>query len=157
MKGVVVERARPSNCIDVYPLIKQAAKEGVFYGNPPATKSLEQFYYSLLTKELPDPGHFYYLAKRGRGYLGCLHAVIARDRWSGMVSKMWVDFVFVGEKKRKCGVGKKLIERLMKDAGEIGIKDFDFLCREEQLEYFQKKFKAEKLSVLMRVKNAAIS
>lgn len=151
MKGLVIERARPSNTIDVYPLIKEAAKEGIFYGPAPTEKSIKEYYYKLLTQELPLETHFFYLARRSKGFLGLLHAVIVPSRWDWTINTMFVDFVFVREHRRKYGIGKDLINRMMKDAAEIGIKNFEFLSPESQVEFWEKEHGAKKTSVLMRV------
>lgn len=156
MKGCVVERAKPSNCIDLFPLIKSAAREGHFYGKAPTDLAMKSYYFRLFGQELPNPLHFFYLAKRGRGYLGCLHAVPIFDRWDGTIKSLMVDFVFVVEKRRKMGVGKKLIEKFMKDAEEMGIRNFEFACPEDQVEMWSQKMGAKKKSVVMRVENAAL-
>lgn len=156
MKGCVVERAKPSNCIDLFPLIKSAAKEGLFYGKPPGEKTMKDYYYRLLLQELPNPAHFFYLAKRSRGYLGCLHAILVPDRWDGSIKTFWVDFAFVVDKRRQMGVGKKLIEQFKKDAEEMGIKNFEFLCPEDQVDRWSKKLGAQKKSVLMRAEHGAV-
>jgi GNAT superfamily N-acetyltransferase len=150
MKGVVIERARPSNTIDVYPLIKEAAKEGA-YPVPVSKKQVEDFYYRMFTQELPNEGHFYYLARRSKGFLGLLHAVIVPSRWDGSGTTMWIDLVYVRDHRRKCGIGKMMIDRLMEDAEKLGIKNFEFLCPDDQVEMWTKKRGAKSASVFMRL------
>jgi GNAT superfamily N-acetyltransferase len=150
MKGVTVFRANPSNTIDVFPLFEQAAKEGVF-PNAPSRLQLKDFYFRLLN-ELSSPHHFYYLARRGRGFLGVLHAIAIPGRWDGRVDTLHIELLFTEkEKNRKMGVGKKLLDQLAKDAEEIGIKNFEFLTKDELVEYWCKKRRAVKVSNLMRV------
>lgn len=153
MKGCTIERAKPSNTIDIFPLVKKAAEEGkgIFNGHQPTEKMLKEFYIRLYLGELTSPGHFYYLAKRGRGFLGILHAVLVPGRWDGATTMMVVDFVFVVKNRRNYGVGVKLIDRLIKDAEEMGIKEFEFVCPDDQVEKWQKKRGAKKLANLMRV------
>lgn len=150
MKGVTVVRASASNAIDVFPLIRQAAKEGVFPDTPSDAQLKE--YYLRLIQELVQPHHFFYLARRGRGFLGVLHAIVIPGRWDGRPDTMYVDVVYIGQSKnRKMGVGKKLLDQLAKDAEEIGIKKFEFLSKDELVDYWCKKRKAQKISNLMRV------
>jgi GNAT superfamily N-acetyltransferase len=156
MKGCVVERAKASNTIDLYPLILKAAKDGVFPGSQPSEKALKEYYFKLLMQELPSEFHFYYLAKRGRGYLGFLHAVLIPARWDGAITTFYVDTVYVVEHRRKYGVGKKLLDALIKEAENMGIRDFEFLCPDAQINLWEKKRKAKKISNLMRVTNGSI-
>lgn len=156
MKGLVVERAKPNNAIEVYPLIREALKAGIITGQAPSEKTLKEFYYRLLMDELPHPGQFYYLARRSRGFLGLLHAVIVPNRWDRNTYSIFVDFVFVKEKRRKYGVGRKMLDALMNDALAIGIREFEFACPEDQVEYWSKERKAVKQSALMRCTNASI-
>ena len=151
MKGLVVERARPSNAIDVFPLIKQAAEAGVFHDARPTEKMLKSFYFKLLTEQLPSEFHFYYLGRRSRGYLGLLHAFVVPGRWDGRIDTMYIDLLFTVEKRRKMGVGQKLLDQLLADAENLGIKNFEFLVPDDQVEYWKKKRQAKKASNLMRV------
>lgn len=149
MKGLTVIRAMPSNAIDIYPLLEQAAKEGVF-DDSPTGRDLKNYYFNLLN-ELKSDFHFWYLAKRGRGFLGFLHAVAMPRRWDGQISSLFIDTVFVVENRRKMGIGRKLIDELMKDADHIGIKRFEFASPEDQTEHWVKELKAKKSKVAMRV------
>lgn len=155
MKGCVVERAKASNTIDLYPLILKAVKEGLYPGPAPSEKVMKDFYFNLLTKELPSEFHFYYLAKRGRGYLGYLHAIPVPNRFDGSVSTFFVEILYVVEKRRKMGVGKKLITALKKDAENMGIKNFEFVCSDAQIEHWEKDG-AKKFSNMMRVTNGTV-
>lgn len=154
MKGCVVERARPSNCIDIWPLFKEAVKEGVFVGPQPSEKALKEFYYVLLTRLMPSESHFFYLAKRGRGFLGCLHATLIPGRWDGSISTFYVDFIYVREHRRKMGVGKKLLDSLLNEASNLGIRNFEFVCPVSQVEYWEKQRNAKQIGAVMRIENA---
>jgi GNAT superfamily N-acetyltransferase len=149
MKGLTVERAGASNAIDVFPLLRQAAKEGAFTDTP-SDLQLQRYFYAL-TGLLTQPNHFFYLARRGRGFLGVLHAIVVPGRWDGTPDTVYIDMLYVVEKRRKMGVGKKLLDQLAKDAEEIGIKKFEFLAKDELVDYWCKKRKAQKISNLMRV------
>lgn len=151
MKGLVVERANPSNTIDLFPLMRQAAKEGVYPGPPPTDLHLKQFYFRLLKEILPNPHHYVYLAKRGRGYLGYCHAIFVPGRWNGQIDKVVVDMIFVVEKRRNYGIAKKLLEQLREDAENLGIKKIEFLAKDELLEKWTKKYNAKRLANAMRV------
>lgn len=152
MKGVVIERALPGNAIDLMPLVLEAIKAGVFTGPLPSQSEIKnQWYWTLLTQELPNPLHKYYLAKRGRGYLGYLHAVFIPNRWTGKIDSVFVDAVYVIEKRRKNGIGRKLINALIDEAEKVGIKRFDFMVADNQIEYWMKTRNAKKITNLMRV------
>ena len=149
MKGLVVERASVSNAIDVYPLVRLAAREGYFTESP-SEHQLREYYFRVI-QELNQPHHIFYLARRGRGFLGVLHAIVIPGRWDGRMNSIYVDLVYVVEKRRQMGVGKKLLDQLALDAEEIGIKNFEFLAKDELVEYWCKERKAKKISNLMRV------
>ena len=148
MKGLKVIRAQPSNAIDIYPLFEKAAKEGVFQ-DVPKEKDIKNQYFKTLD-ELKSPYHFWYLALRGRGFLGYIHAIAIPSRWTGVFDHMVVDVCYVAEHRRKNGIGKKLIEELKKEAENIGIRRIEFICPDEQIDMW-KKYGAAKSRNLMRV------
>ena len=148
MKGLKIIRAMPSNAIDVHPLFEKAAKEGI-YGEVPKDKEIKNQYFKTLD-ELKSPYHLYYLAQRGRGFFGFVHAVVIPGRWTGAADHMYVDAIYVTPGKRKNGIGRKLIEELRKEAENIGIRRVEFSCSEEQIKYWEK-VGAKKINVLMRM------
>lgn len=148
MKGLKVMRAQPSNAIDVYPLLEKAAKEGVFF-DIPKDKDIKNQYFKTLD-ELKSPYHFWYLAMRGRGYLGFVHAVAVPSRWTGQFEHMIVDAIYVADHRRKMGIGKMLIQELKQEAENIGIRRIEFVCSDEQIDMW-KKSGAAKTRNLMRV------
>lgn len=148
MKGLKIIRAQPSNAIDIYPLMEKAAKEGVFLDIPKERDIKNQYFRTL--DELKSPYHFWFLALRGRGYLGYLHAVAIPSRWTGEVDHMLVDVVYVADHRRKNGIGKKLIEELKREAENVGIRRIEFICEDAQIEMWEK-YGAKKTRNLMRV------
>lgn len=152
MKGLKIERATPSNAIDIYALYKQAAKEKVWSHDNPTDKQLEQYYFqTMILRDLPSPHHFFYLAKRGRGFLGVLHAFVLPRRWDGHVDRLFVDIIYVTEKRRKMGIGKKLIEELKKQADNMNIKRIEFLADDKTAKYYEEKLKAKPITQYMGV------
>lgn len=152
MKGLKVERAQPSNAIDIYALLKLAAEDGAFHEQTPSSKQLQQYYFQkLIPFEVMTPSHFWYLAKRGRGFLGLLHAFIVPGRWDGEINTIYVDLVYVVEHRRNRGIAKELLKKLKEDAEDIGIKKFEFLAVDKVQEKWVKDWKATKISNYMRV------
>jgi len=148
MKGVKVVRAKASNAIDVYPLLAAAVKEGAFEDTPNG-RELKLYYFKAMIEELAHPGHLWYVARRGRGFIGFLHAVCVPGRWNGRLESMYIDIIYVDPKYRKRGISGKLIEELKKDADHIGISKATFSCPDEHVKAF-KKFGAEVTRTVMR-------
>jgi GNAT superfamily N-acetyltransferase len=152
MKGLKIERAAPSNAIDIYALLKEAATEKCFPLNNPTGKQLEQYYFqTLIINELPNPLHFWYLAKRGRGFLGLLHCYAVPGRWDGKIDTLFVDILYVVEKRRKMGIGKKLIEEMKKEAENVGIKRLHFLAEPKVEKLWRDREGAKKKTSIMEV------
>ncbi len=147
MKGTKVFRAKASNAIDIYPLLADAVGEGVFEDTP-SGRELKSYYFKAMIEELSHPMHFWYLARRGRGFLGYLHAIVIPGRWSGALDTIYVDMLFVDKKYRNRGVAGKLIEELKKDADHNGITNARFSCPEELTPMFIKRG-AKKARTLM--------
>lgn len=150
MKGLKVLRAQPSNAIDIYALLKEAQKEGKLYGSP-SEKQLQQFFFSGLINELCSPHHIWLLGRRGRGFLGLVHAIIPPGRWDGRLEYLAVELVFVTKNRRKNGIGRKLLDELQIQAQNMGIKRFEFLISEEERAYWEKERGAKKLLNVMGV------
>jgi GNAT superfamily N-acetyltransferase len=152
MKGLKIVRATGQNSIDIYPLLQKAAEEKALLSNP-SPKQLKDFYFGGLLRQLGAHFqlHYWFLARRGRGYLGVLHAQIMPGLWDGSIDTMVVTLVYVTKSRRKLGVGRKLIDALLKEAENLGIKHIQFLCPEDLTEYWVKERGAQKLANLMRV------
>lgn len=150
MKGLTIIKATPSNAIDIYPLIEKAAAEALFE-DIPSQKDLKSYYFRGLMESIASHNHFWYLAKRGRGYLGFIHGVLVPRRWDGAIGSMFIDTLFVVSNRRKSGIGRKLIDELKKDAQNIGVRRIDFLCPESQKELWEKKYKAQPIRAYMGV------
>lgn len=150
MKGLKIHRAQPSNSIDIYALMKEAQKEGVLYGRP-SERQVQNYYFSSLINELCHPLHFWFMARRGRGFLGFVHGICVPGRWDGSVEMMIVDLVFVTKNRRKSGIGRKLLDELRKEAQNIGIKRLEFLSSDGQQAYWEKERGALKIQNLMGV------
>lgn len=137
MKGLKVERARPSNAIDIYSLLAEGAKDGSL-SNKPSQRQLRTYYFNGLIHQLAAPGHLWFIARRGRGFIGFLHAILLPSPWDGQIEKIGINLVFVAKKRRKMGVGRKLIEELKKEAENMGIKRLEFSCPIEQSSEWEK-------------------
>lgn len=141
MKGVKVIRASVSNAIDIYPFLKKAAPH---FSPQPTTSQLQAYYMGGLLKELAAPSHFWFLARRARGYLGVAHAFVVPSRWDGALETLFVDMLYVIEKRRNRGVGTKLINELKLLAETLKLRRIDFLVDD-------KDFGGEKVKTLMRI------
>lgn len=150
MKGLKVQKAAPSNSIDIYALLKEALKEGLLVGKP-SERALQQYYFTRLIDELCHPHHFWFIARRGRGYLGFVHALMVPGRWDGTVDSLVVDLVFVTKNRRKHGIGRKLLEELKKEAQNMGIRKFEFVCPDNLVEHWKLTQGAAKIMNVMRV------
>ncbi len=150
MKGLKVTRALPSNAIDIYALLKEAQKEGVLYGKP-SERQVQHYYFSFLINELCHPLHLWFVARRGRGYLGFVHGIAPPGRWDGSIECLAVDLVYVTKNRRKSGIGRKLLDEVKKEAQNMGIKRFEFLSSDLQQAYWEKERKAQKIQNLMGV------
>lgn len=149
MKGLKIIKAEPSNAIDLYPLIKEAAKEQAFLDNP-GDRQIKIYYFKGLLNEVSSGFHIWHLARRGRGYLGYVHGIVVPGRWVGEIETLVIDMVYVVKNRRKGGIGRKLIDEIVKEAESIGIKRVEFTCSDAQVEYWMKERKAAKLSNVMR-------
>lgn len=150
MKGLKILKALPSNAIDLYPMMVDAAAEGVYIDGPRG-RELRNYYFGGLLKELASDYHFWFLARRGRGFLGYIHGVVIPGRWNGNFDTLAVDMVFVTKHRRKNGIAKKLIDEIIKEAENIGVTKIDFICPESQVEHWMKTRKAAKVANLMRI------
>lgn len=150
MKGLKIEKAKPSNVIDIYALLQEAQKEGILPGKP-TPRELKSYYIRTLLQTVGGPGHIYFLAKRGRGYLGFVHAFIAASQWTGVASHVVVNYIYVVGKRRKNGIGKKLLDELKKEVQDLGIKRVEFSCPTIQAGDWSKSQGADSKRVIMEV------
>jgi GNAT superfamily N-acetyltransferase len=152
IKGCKIKHAQLDNCIDIYALLKEAVKEGIHPegDGPDDDKALKQYYITGLLEELRSPNHIYWLAARGRGYLGYLHAVLVPDVWTKSKWQMLIEMVYVKEKRRKNGIGKGLIEEAQAFAKENKIEKIILMGKDDMLPYWEKRG-AKKLSNYMRI------
>jgi GNAT superfamily N-acetyltransferase len=149
VKGISIIRAKPSNVLDAYDLYKRAFKEGVQQHPIPSAKETSEYHWQLL-EELKRPEHIILLAKKGKAYLGIIHGIITQ-RSIGPKYVCFARIVFVLDKKRKLGVGKKLLEELTRVCAELGVTRCEFMCDDSLVEYWQKARGAKKISNYMIV------
>lgn len=138
MKGLKVIKAAPSNAIDIYALLKEANKEKVLEGRP-NEKQLQNFYFGVLTGQLASPIHRWFLARRGRGYLGYLHAVFIPNQFTGNVEYCYVDSIFVVKKRRKMGIARKMLEEFEKEIDNIGVRTMRLDVPKDDIGYWEKR------------------
>lgn len=153
MKGLKITRAQASNAIDVYALLKEWAKENKgkdLVVEVPSEKKLQYYFFARLIPELQSPLNLVLLARRGRGYLGFLHALLVPGRWDGQIDSIFVDKVYVVSNRRKMGIGRRLLDELKKEAENMGIKRIELLADDELKAYGAKHGAAQK-SNFMRI------
>lgn len=148
MKGLKIERAKPSNAIDIYALLKQAMEEGVLPGKP-TERQIKAYYFTGLINDVANPTSIYLVAKRGRGYLGFLHATIL-TKW-GTNHEVLVTQIYVTKNRRKNGIGRKLLDELKKQVENLGIRRIEFACPLDQVEYWAKERGAKPVQTIMGV------
>lgn len=144
-----IERAVPSNILDIYALAKAAVKEGAYNYPFPNEQQLKSYYFTLL-EELANPRELFFIARKGRQYLGFVHATLVQRPW-GDSMVMFVKMNYVIGKKRKLGIGKQLADRMLEEGKRLGITKFEFMCNDEMLEFWSKKRGAKKLMNYMVV------
>lgn len=135
VKGVKFLRAKPGDILDVYAFYKQALKEGVL--DPvPSERQFDDMYWETLN-ELAMPEVFYILAYRGRACVGMAKVnVIFRKVGPGPIGG--ISMVYVNPKKRKLGIGRELMKTAISSLKKLGIARFEFHCKDELVEYYQK-------------------
>ena len=141
IKGVKIERAAPSNIIEVFRFYKQYYEEfgEAKSGKMKITKAdMTDFYFKLLYEFLPDPSHVIYLARRGKAYWGIIHAQIVSKPMLGSPMALFIHTVFIRKGKRKLGVGSKLADKIEEDAVNLNAKTIEFMCRDNLVEKWEK-------------------
>lgn len=153
MKGLKITRAQASNAIDVYALLKEWAKENKgkdLVVEVPSEKKLQYYFFARLIPELQSPLNLVLLARRGRGYLGFLHALLVPGRWDGQIDSIFIDKIFVTANRRKMGIGRRLLDELKKEAENMGIKRIELLADAGSKAYWEK-HKASPTCEVMRL------
>lgn len=150
MKGLKIDKAKPSNAIDIFALLNAGVKEGIL-PEKPTDRQMKSYYFSSLLRDIGAPGHIWLVARRGRGYLGFAHAYVRPGRWDGQVTSVFVDLVFVVKHRRKLGVGLKLVDEVKKEVENLGIKRIEFSCPPDQMQYWSKARSANAFQVVMGV------
>lgn len=136
MKGVVIERAKPSNVLDIYALFKSSVKDGVWAAQTPNQEETKNYYFKILEESML-PTEFIFLARRGKAYWGYLQAQLCPGPW-GRKPVMFIKMLYVVPKKRKLGIGKKLIGHLKNSCSQMGIDSIELMCQDENVEYYKK-------------------
>lgn len=146
-----IERAKPSNILDIYALFKKAAKEGI-YPEILNEDNIKDYYFRMcdpMNGELVNPYHVFLLARRGRQYLGYLHAYMTSKPKSNK-NVMFLELIYIDPKKRKLGVAKQLLDQFLGDCKKMKIPSIELLCKDELVPYWSKK-KAVKTCNAMRI------
>ena len=147
MKGLKIIRADLSNFLDVFALFDQAVKEKVFPVSRPTKKQFRDFYTSLTRNHLVSKYERFYLAKRGRGYLGVLHVMFVPGQWTipgkeienEDLETAVINPLFVTKNRREKGIGNKLLNFFKKDIEDLDIKNIDLLAEDHVVKYWQKR------------------
>jgi len=148
LKGLKVERATPGNVIDYYALLKEAAKEDALVHPRLSVEDVRQCYFGLVD-ELSDPSKIILLARKGRMFAGYFSStIIRRDKYLAVINQ-----IYVIPKRRKLGVGIKLWQAFDDQMKANGISRYEFLCKDEDVDYVKKKWKADKTLNFMVVDN----
>jgi GNAT superfamily N-acetyltransferase len=143
MKGVNIIRAQPSNTIDVYDLYKKAFGEGVFAYPQPSQNQIKNYHW-LLLEELNAPQNIIFLARKGRAYLGLVHGTIVPKVFGKHQYICFIKMVYVADKRRKLGIGRELVSELKTLCKNMGVSAFEFMCEDNQVDYWAKEQKAQK-------------
>ena len=147
MKGIKIERAKPSNCVDIYALYSEFYKEFSDKIYPKIGKrERENYYCSLIEWLKPTSNCMFYLARKGRRYVGFIHSQCYINPFGQF--EMNTLSCFVQKGKRKLGIGKDLAEKTIEEAKNIGISVIKLNCQDNLLEQWGK-FGAKKVSNVM--------
>lgn len=146
--GLRAVRAKPGNILDCFDIYKRGWKDGTILHK--LTEKQQADYYWVLLEELASPNHIILLLQRGTRYFGMIHA-ISVPKPLGQPPVLFVKTIYVLDSKRKRGGGKLLIDELIFMAGGFNIKNFEFLCQDDLVEYWKKKRKAVKVANYMAV------
>lgn len=148
MKGLKILEAEPSNAFDIYCLLK--GHEDAFGAEIPKGQQLKEYSLTTLPMEIASAQHKWFVARRGKHFFGCAHAIVVPGRWGGIY--LLVDLVYVVEKRRKYGIGKKLIEEIKEWAETNNINIVHFFAGSEENEKYSEKLGAKKKAAYMEVR-----
>jgi len=153
MKGVKPKRATLNHSIDIFKMLQASVTEGILPSDQvPSEKELQAYYFHSMLKEIVNPLHMYYIAQRGRGFVGYLHAQAVPSRWNpGKIDAVFLDMIYVVKNKRKNGIGKQMLDLFIKEAKDLRVEQIILLGKDDMVKYWQKQG-AEKLSNYMRIK-----
>lgn len=143
--SVKVVKATAGNILDVFDMYKRQWKE-----KPVLSEQQEKEYYWQLIDELANPAHVVLVIQKGIRFFGFIHSFII-PKPNGQPPSLFVKTIYVLDSKRKRGNAKLLIDELIFMAGGFGIKKFDFVCDDDQVEYWSKKRKAKKITNHMTI------
>jgi GNAT superfamily N-acetyltransferase len=146
--GLRVVRAKPGNILDCFDIYKRGWKDGLIQSR--LNEKQQADYYWTLLEELASPNHMVLLLQRGAKFYGMIHAVLV-PKPLGQAPVFFIKTIYVLDSKRKRGGGKLLADELIFMAGRFGVKNFEFLCQDELVEYWAKKRKAVKVANYMAV------
>jgi GNAT superfamily N-acetyltransferase len=65
----------------------------------------------------------------------------------------FIKLIYVADKKRNLGIGRKLISSLKEICRDWGVSTFEFMCEDRHIEYWKKEQGARKVSTLMVVED----
>ncbi len=137
IKGVKLERALPSNILDIYALYKMAHKEGKLMTPAPTDKELKDYYFTLLELLADQALNYVYLARKGRMYIGFVQLRLS-FRSLGPSPIMAITNLYVHPKKRKLGIGRALFQHGVDEMKKAGVNRFEFLCEDDLVAYYHK-------------------
>lgn len=127
MKGVKIERAMPSNNIDIYPLYLEFIKESGNKPYPVINPQIQRkFFQDVLIRGFSDPNQIFLTARRGKSYWGFAHAAILPRPPVGYI--LYIHTLFVQKHKRKLGIAKDLADALESEARNLGLGAIELMC-----------------------------
>lgn len=129
MQGVKIERAVPSNNIDIYPLYLDFIKEseGANKPYPKIPQAIQRkFYQDILFRAFEDPNQIMWLARRGKTYMGFAHAHILPRPPKGYI--LYIHTLFVQKHRRKLGIAKLLADAMESEARNLGLSAIELMC-----------------------------
>jgi GNAT superfamily N-acetyltransferase len=147
MRGVKFERAKPSNILDVYALVKQAHKEDAFVHPKPTLEQVQAMYFDLLDA-LAGPTTAIFLARKGKSIVGMVQVTVS-FRKVGPSPIGVIAFLYVIPKRRKLGIGRELMRHAIAELKKAGVPSFEFFCKDELVGYYNKVCQARKTLNMM--------
>jgi len=138
IKGVKVERAKPSNIVDITAMVREYAKEskGIKLYPIYTDADVEEYTFHAL-EAIKSPNNIYLLARRGRSYWGFVHGRVYRRPYGSPVLCMYVEMLHVLKAKRKLGVGNLLADSIEKEARKLGVGAIELMCKDELIKKWE--------------------